>query len=371
MRLLLASCCIAIFTLSLRAAEPIKIGEFASLTGKQASFGQTNHRGAVFAVEEINAAGGIFGRPLELITADTRSLPGEAATVVKKLIARDKVTAIVGETGSAAALEAAPLCQAAGVPMITATATNPRVTEQGSYIFRACFIDPFQGTVLAQFSHHTLHARRVAVLVAAGNAYSVGLAQYFKINFTALGGQIIAEQKYAEGDKDFRAQLTAIKALQPDAIFASGDYVESALSCAQARQLGITAPFLGGDTWDSPALIAIGGSAVDGSYFSAHFSPEAKELAVQHFVHRFRARWGELPDTGSSLGYDAVSVLADALRRAHSTEGAKIRDALAATHNFPGVTGRITMDAHRNASKAAVIFTIKAGQFVYLETIAP
>ena len=138
----------------------------------------------------------------------------------------------------------------------------------------------------------------------------------------------------------------------------------------QARQLGITAPFLGGDTWDSPALIAIGGSAVDDSYFSAHFSPEAKEQAVQHFVNRFRARWGELPDTGSSLGYDAVSVLADALRRAHSTEGAKIRDALATTRNFPGVTGRITMDAQRNASKAAVIFTIKTGQFVYLETIA-
>lgn len=372
MRLLSVTSLALVFTLGLTAAETIRIGEFASLTGKQASFGQTNHRGAVFAVEEINAAGGVLGRKLELVTEDTRSVPGEAATVVKKLIARHKVVAILGETGSAAALEAAPLCQAARIPMISATATNPRVTEAGDYVFRACFIDPFQGTVLAKFAGQTLRARRVALLVANGSAYSVGLAKYFQDHFTSHGGTIVALQKYSEGDKDFRAQLTAIRATQPDAIFASGDYAESALICVQARQLGLTLPIFGGDTWDSPALVEIGGSAVEGGYFSAHFSPDSSDPAVKTFVARFRARWsGQSPDTGTSLGYDAVMVLADAIRRAGSTEGASIRAALATTKDFPGVTGRITIDAQRNASKSAVIFTVRDGKFVYVESVAP
>jgi branched-chain amino acid transport system substrate-binding protein len=367
----LFGCVLLLATAHLAAADPIKIGEFASLTGKQASFGQTNHRGAVFAVEEINAAGGVLGRKLELVTEDTRSVQGEAATAVKKLLARDKVIAVVGETGSSAALEAAPLCQSARVPMISATATNPRVTEAGDCIFRACFIDPFQGTVLAKFARQTLQVRRVAVLVSSGSAYSVGLAKYFRENFTGHGGEIVAEQKYSEGDRDFRAQLTAIRAANPDAIFASGDYAESALICVQARQLGLTVPLFGGDTWDSPALVEIGGKAVEGGYFSAHFSPDSTDPAVRNFVQRFRARWGESPDTGTSLGYDAVMVLADALRRAGSTDGGKIRDALAATKDFPGVTGRITIDAQRNASKSAVIFTVKDGRFVYVESVAP
>jgi branched-chain amino acid transport system substrate-binding protein len=372
MRLLSHPCLLLLATLHLAADETIKIGEFASLTGKQASFGQTNHRGAVFAAEEINAAGGVLGRQLELVTEDTRSLPGEAATAVKKLLSRDRVVAVVGETGSSAALEAAPICQAAGVPMISATATNARVTEAGDYIFRACFIDPFQGTVLAKFAGETLKARRVALLVSTGNAYSVGLARYFKDRFIAGGGVIAAEQKYSEGDRDFRAQLTAIKAAGPDAIFASGDYAESALICVQARQLGLTVPLFGGDTWDSPALVEIGGRAVEGGYFSAHFSPDSADPVVRNFVQRFRARWdGQSPDTGTSLGYDAVRLLADALRRAGSTDGARLRDALATTKDFPGVTGRITIDAQRNASKPAVIFTVKDGKFVYVESVAP
>lgn len=365
--------CLLLFgaSIPLAATETIKIGEFASLTGKQASFGQTNHRGAVFAVEEINAAGGVLGRKIELVTEDTRSVQGEAATGVKKLLARDKVVAVVGETGSSAALEAAPLCQAARVPMISAAATNPRVTEAGDYIFRACFIDPFQGTVLAKFARQTLNIRRVALLVSNGSAYSVGLAKYFREHFTGNGGEIVAEQKYSDGDKDFRAQLTAIKTAQPDAIFASGDYAESALICVQARQLGLTVPIFGGDTWDSPALVEIGGQSVEGGYFSAHFSPDSSDPAVQTFVQRFRARWGAPPDTGTSLGYDAVKVLADAIRRAGTTDGAKLRAALATTKNFPGVTGRITIDAQRNASKEAVIFTVKGGKFVYVESVAP
>ncbi|MDI1319316.1 MAG: ABC transporter substrate-binding protein, partial [bacterium] len=337
----------------------------------EASFGQTNHRGAAFAVEELNAAGGVLGRKVELLAEDTRSLQGEPATVVKKLMSRDKVVAIVSGTGSSAALEVAPLCQAAGVPLVAATATNPRVTEAGDYIFRACFIDPFQGTVLARFAGHSLKARRVAVLVANGNAYSVGLAKYFREKFTTDGGEVIAEQKYADGDKDFRAQLTAIRAARPDAIFASGNYLESALICKQARELGLSGPLFGGDTWDSPALVEIGGQAVEGAYFSGHFSPDATDPAVRSFVERFTRRWGSGPDTGTSLGYDAVMLLADAIKRAGSTEGARIRDALATTKDFAGVTGRITIDAQRNASKSAVIFTVRDGKFQFVESVSP
>lgn len=353
------------------APEPIKIGMFASLTGKQASFGQTNSRGASFAIEELNAAGGLLGRPVELIIEDTRSTAGEAATSAKKLLNRDRVVALVSGTGSSAALEVAPLCQAAAVPMVAATATNPRVTEVGDFIFRACFADPFQGTVLARFAQERLHARRVAIVVANGSAYSVGLAKYFRERFTADGGAIVAEPKYAEGDKDFRAQLTAIKTAKPDAIFASGDYLESALLCVQARAIGITVPIFGGDTWDSPALLEIGGRSVEGGYFAAHFSPEARDPAVQSFVARFRQRFGVTPDTGMSLGYDAVMLLAVAIQRAGATDGRAVRDALAATKNFAGVTGRVTIDAQRNAAKTAAIFTIHDGKFVYLESVEP
>lgn len=370
-RLLFTCLFLSAAALRLAAEDTIKVGMFASLTGREASFGQTNHRGAAFAVEELNAAGGLLGRKLELLAEDTRSMQGEAATVVKKLMSRDKVVAIVSGTGSSAALEVAPLCQAAGVPLVAATATNPRVTDAGDYIFRTCFIDPFQGTVLARFAGHSLKTRRVAVLVANGNAYSVGLAKYFREKFTTDGGEIVAEQKYAEGDKDFRAQLTAIRAARPDAIFASGNYTESALICKQARELGLTVPLFGGDTWDSPALVEIGGQAVEGAYFSGHFSPDATDPTVRSFVARFTRRWGTGPDTGTSLGYDAVMLLADAIRRTGSTEGMKIRDALASTKDFAGVTGRITIDAQRNASKSAVIFTVRDGKFQFVESVAP
>ena len=371
MRLPFAACLVLAATLRLAGDEPIRIGMFASLTGREASFGQTNHRGAAFAIEELNAAGGVLGRRLELIAEDTRSLQGEAATATKKLIARDRVVAVVSGTGSSAALEAAPICQTASVPLVAATATNPRVTEAGDYIFRACFIDPFQGTALAKFARGTLRARRVAVLVSANNAYSVGLAKYFRERFTADGGAVVAEARYNEGDKDFRAQLTAIKAAGPDAIFGSGNYTEGALICVQARQLGLTVPLFGGDTWDTPALTELAGKSAEGACFTGHFSPDSTDPAVQGFVARFRARWGEKPDTGTSLGYEAVQLLADAIRRAGSTAGAKVRDALAATKDFAGVTGRITIDAQRNASKPAVIFTVKDGKFVYVESVAP
>lgn len=354
------------------AADPIKVGEYASLTGKEASFGQSSHKGIVLAFEELNAAGGVLGRQLELISEDNQTRPGESATAVKKLIARDKVVALIGEVASGRALEAAPLAQANRIPMIAPAATNPKVTQTGNYVFRVCFIDPFQGTVMAKFAREDLSAQKVAIISSVSNAYSVGLAKFFRDTFTAAGGKIAVEQKYQEGDKDFRAQLTAVKAANVDVVFVPGYYTEAALIVRQARELGVQVPFIGGDGWVADQLLEIGGAALNGCYYSTHFSPENQDPAVQAFVQRFKKRWGaENPDAFAALGYDAAYVLVDALRRAGTTEGRKLRDALAATKNFAGITGVTNIDQNRDASKPAAIIAIRDGKLAFHKTVAP
>src|SRR5688572_9662341 len=237
------------------AADTIKVGEYASLTGEDATFGQSQHKGIVLAIEEINAAGGVLGKKIELIHEDNQSKSGESGTVARKLISRDKVVALLGEVASTRSLEVAPIAQQAKIPMISPAATNPAVTEKGNYIFRVCFIDPFQGTVMAKFAKEELKAKKVAILTSVSNAYSVGLARFFKETFTKGGGTVPIEQKYNEGDKDFRAQLTAIKAANVDAVFVPGYYTEAALVARQARSLGLTIPFFGGDGWESEKLL--------------------------------------------------------------------------------------------------------------------
>jgi len=354
------------------AADTIKVGEFASLTGKEAAFGQSSHKGTLLAIDQINAAGGVMGKKIELVYEDNQSQPGQSATVVRKLITRDNVVAILGEVASGRSLEAAPICQQYKIPQISPSSTNPKVTEMGDYIFRVCFIDPFQGTVMAKFAEGTLKAKRVAMLSDAASAYSAGLGQYFRERFLADGNELVIEQKYSGGDKDFKAQLTAIKAANPEAIFVPGYYTEAGLIVLQARQLGIKVPLFGGDGWEAPELIQIGGSALEGCFYSTHYSPQDKSEAVQSFVKAFQARNnGETPDAMAALGYDSAMVLADAIKRAGTTDGAKLRDAIAATKDFPGVTGITTLDEHRNATKAAVIITIKDGKFQYVETINP
>lgn len=299
-------------------------------------------------------------------------MPGQSATAAKKLIARDKVIALLGEVSSGRSLEAAPIAQGSRVPMIAPAATNPKVTRVGSYIFRVCFIDPFQGTVMAKFAGNELKAKRVAIISSVSNAYSVGLATFFRERFEADGGTVTVEQKYSEGDKDFRAQLTAIRAAGCDAVFVPGYYTEAALIVRQARELGLTMPFLGGDGWVADELLQIGGDALNGCYYSTHFSPENRSAQVQRFVANYRARWdNEAPDAFAALGYDAVGVLVDALRRAGTTDGPRLRDALAATKNFSGATGVTTIDANRDASKPATIIAIRDGKLNFLETVAP
>ena len=363
--------CVVTLVSALGAAEPIKIGEIEPMTGKEAAFGQSAHRGIMMAVEEINARGGILGRPLQVLVEDNQSKAGDSATIAKKLLARDKVIAVLCGGTSSNCLEIAPICQAARIPFLATTATAPEVTEKRSYAFRICFIDPFQGAVLAKFARETLHAKRVALLTSVSSSYSVGLSKVFREKFTALGGEIVVEQKYAEGDKDFRAQLTAIRTAAPDVIAATGFYTEGALICKQARDLGLTVPFVAGDGWEAPELLEIGGASVNGSYYCSHYSSESTAPEVQAFVKNFRAKFGDTPDSMAPLASDGLTVLAEAITRAGTTDGPKLRDALAATKNFPGVTGRTTIDAERNASKPAVILAVKAGHVQFLQSIEP
>ncbi|MBC7365432.1 MAG: ABC transporter substrate-binding protein [Undibacterium sp.] len=370
-RPLILTALVALVTTFAGAQETIKIGEFASLTGKEATYGQTVNKGTRLAFEETNAAGGVLGRKLQLVTEDDQSKPGESATVVKKLISREKVVAILGELTSGRTLEAAPIAQAAKIPLVSPGATAVEVTTKGNYIFRVCFIDEFQGTVMAKFALDTLKVRRLALLSSVSSAQSVGLSKFFRERITAGGGAVALEQKYGEGDKDFRAQLTAIKAANVEAIFVPGYYAEAALVSKQARELGLTVPLLGIDAWESSQLISVGGAAVEGCYFSTHYSPENKSSAVVAFNQRFRARWNEDSNALSALAYDAAKVLIDAIKRAGSTDGAKIRDALAATKNYAAVTGSITFDAQRNPTKSAVVLTVKNGKFTFVQDVNP
>jgi branched-chain amino acid transport system substrate-binding protein len=355
-----------------QSGDKISIGEFASLTGSEAVFGQSSHKGTELAISEINAHGGVLGKQIELITEDNASKAGESATIVKKFITRDHVVAVLGEVASGRSLEAAPICQANQTPMVSPSSTNPKVTETGDYIFRVCFTDPFQGRLLADFAKKSLKAQRVAILSDVAAPYSVGLAKFFREPFIAAGGLIVADEKYSSKDKDFRAQLTAIKAQAPNALCVPGYYTEVGLIVAQARQLGLTIPIFGGDGWEAPALIEIAGAkALENTFYSTHFTPENPADDVQKFVSDFKAKYNEAPDAMAALGYDSAMVLVDAIKRAGTIEGPKVRDALAATKDYPCLTGKTTLDNRRDATKAAVIITVENGKFKYLQTIEP
>ncbi len=350
----------------------IVIGEFASLTGKEATFGISAHEGTQLAVETLNAAGGVLGKKIELLTEDNQSKAGETSNVVNKLISKDGAVAILGEVASSRSLEAAPICQQNGIPMVTPASTNPKVTETGDNIFRVCFIDPFQGTVMANFVTKTLKAKKVAVFTDVKSDYSKGLAKFFKEGFLKTGGQIVAELDFNGGDKDFKAQLTAIKSAAPDAVFVPGYYTDVALIAIQARQLGLTVPLCGGDGWESQTLLDIGKDAVEGHYFSTHYASDAATPAITAFVDAYKKRYnGKVPDAMAALGYDSAMFLVDAIKRAGTTDSKALRDALAATKEFAAVTGKISINAQRDAVKSAVILQIKDGKFKYLETVAP
>jgi branched-chain amino acid transport system substrate-binding protein len=362
---------LALTTFSGWAETTVKVGEVDPLTGGVSQFGIGCHQGFVLAFEEINRSGGVLGQTLELVTEDNQSKPGESSTAVRKLITQDKVVAILGDATSSATLEAAPIAQSDKIPMITPTATNPRITAVGDYIFRVCFLDEFQGRVLAKFTREKLNAGKVVTLTDVKQDYSVDLAKFFKDEFSKRGGTIVGEQSYSTGETDFRAQLTSIRAARPDVVYVPGYYQEVALIVKQSRQMGLTMPFVGCDGWANQALLSIGGKAIDGCYFTNHFSPDDPSPMVKEFVARYREKYGAPPDTFAALGYDAARLLADAIKRAGSTDPKALRDALAATAGFAGVTGQISFDANRNASKPGLIVTVKDGKFEIAEKIAP
>lgn len=353
------------------AKQPILIGEYGSLTGSTATFGISTKRGIELAVEEANQQGGVLGRPVKVLVEDDAGKPEEAAAAVTKLVDQERVVAVLGEVASTRSLAGARVCQPAGIPMVTPSSTNPQVTEVGDFIFRTCFIDPFQGTVMAKFAREYLKVTRVGILRDIKNDYSVGLADFFKQTLEKLGGKVVADESYSEGDTDFRAQLTNLKAAGPEALFIPGYYTEVGLIARQAREKGIDIPLLGGDGWDSPKLAEIAGKAVENCYFSNHYTVESKDPQVQDFVKKFRAKFHETPDAMAALGYDAARILFRAIDAAGGTDPKRIRDALAATRDFHGVTGTISMDENRNAVKPAVVLEMKNGKQTFVTSIAP
>lgn len=353
------------------SADSIKIGEVGSMTGAEATFGVSTHQGIELAVKQINAKGGIKGKKIELLSLDDQGKPEEAATAVTKLITQDKVAAILGEVASSRSLAMAPIAQGKKIPMVTPSSTNPDVTKKGDYIFRVCFIDPFQGYVMAKFAIENLKIKKVAVLRDMKNDYSVGLAKYFNETFKKMGGSIVEDVEYGAGDMDFKAQLTKIRGKNPEALFVPGYYGDVALIARQARELGIKAPLMGGDGWDSPKLVEIAGKALEGSFFSNHYSSEDKSPRIQEFIKEFQASYKVVPDGLAAMGYDAAMVLFDAMKRAKDGSSASVREALASTKNYPAVTGIITINKNRDAEKSAVILKVAGKDFKYQATVNP
>jgi branched-chain amino acid transport system substrate-binding protein len=351
--------------------DRIRIGFFGALTGPTATFALSGRNGALLAVEEANRAGGVLGKTIALLVEDDRGEASEAASAASKLITQDRVVALIGEFASSRTLAAAPIAQSQGIPLISPTSTNVEVTRKGDYIFRACFIDAYQGRVLASFARRNLKAGTAALLVDARNDYSVGLAEAFRADFSAAGGRIVAETKYGEGDSDFSAQLTALVPLKPDVLLVPGYYTDAGLIARQARSLGLSCVLLGGDGWDSPKLVEIGGSALEGAYFSNHYSVDDPSDAARSFVTAYRGAYGVDPDSIAASSYDAARMLFDAMRRAGSTAGRPLRDALGKTRGLAGVTGTITMDENRNPVKSAVVLRIENGRFRFAASIAP
>jgi len=353
------------------AKTEIVVGHFASMSGNTAHFGQDTDKAVRLAVDEANSAGGVLKLPLRVVTLDDRGDSAEAANAVSRLIDVDHASALLGEVASSLSLAGGRVAQRRQIPMISPSSTNPKVTEVGPYIFRVCFLDPFQGRVMATFARQNLKLDRVAILKDVKNDYSIGLAEAFKVAYSKLGGIIAAEQSYSAGDTDFSAQVTAIKSTNAQALYVPGYYAEVGAIARTAARLDLKVPLLGGDGWDAPDLFKIGGDALEGSYFSNHFALDVATPKAQKFVADFTKKYGQAPTGLGALGYDAAAVLIDALRRAGTTEPSKLRDAIAATKGFEGVSGTITIDAGRNAEKSAVVIKIAGGTGKYETTIAP
>ena len=349
----------------------ILIGEVGPLTGPEATFGDSTHKGIELALRLANEKGGVKGRRLAVRVVDDRGSAEEAAAAFAKLVDADKVVLVLGEATSTRSIAMAAVAEKLATPMISPAATNPKVTAGNAFVFRVCFTDPFQGYVMAKFARDNLKLSKVAVLQDPRNDYSVGLAQSFTARFKAAGGKVVREETYAAGATDFKAQIVALKAAEPEAIYLPGYYGDVGVFAQQARALGLKAPLLGGDGWSSGKLFVGGGAAIEGSYFSDHYSTQDPSPRIQEFLAEFRAAYGTEPDSFAALGYDALRVAANAIARAKSLSGPDLRDAIASTREFDGVTGVITVDAKHDATTPAVVLKVEGGKAVYQTTVAP
>ena len=347
-----------------------RVGLFIPLTGSQASFGIDALNGAKLAVDEINEQGGVLDHPVNLIIKDTESQTEQIATLVGELIDTDKVIALIGEITSDRTLTAARLAQERSIPLITPSATHEKITAVGDYVFRVCYTDAFQAAMMTKFAR-SLDVDKVAMLFDGNNPYGTSLSNAFKVEFVKLGGSIVAEESYRAGDVDYATQLKAIKLKNPDIVFLPSYFAEAAVIIKQARQLGIEVPFLGTDGWDSNELLTFAGQAVNNCYFASHFSSEHLSENAKSFSEAYRAKFQAAPPPLAALSYDAVRLVADALKRSGGTDSTALRDTLAKTNDFAGVTGTIAFDQDRNPKKPGIILRVQDGKFTYLETVEP
>lgn len=358
-------------------AEVIKIGANLELSGGVASYGQSIAEGVDLAVEEINASGGIDGKKLEVVKVDNKSEAAEATNAAIKLTSQDKVTAIIGAATSGNTVAQAQIANQENTILLTPSGTSPNVTvgEDGlnEYVFRMCFIDPFQGTVAANFAANELGVRKAAIFADSASDYAKGLAASFKETFEAAGGTIVAEEAYVAKDTDFRSTLTRIKGQNPEFVFIPGYYEEVGLIIKQAREMGLNVPFMGADGWDSPKLIELAGAEnLNNTFITNHYSSEDPDEKIQNFVTKFKEKYnGKSPDAFNALGYDSVYLLADAIKRAGSTDPVAIKDALAATKDLSLVTGIVTIDENHNPVKSATVLEYVDGKQTFKTKVNP
>ncbi|MCL5290580.1 MAG: ABC transporter substrate-binding protein [Bacillota bacterium] len=359
-------------------AAEIVIGGNFELSGNVATFGTAAANGAQLYFDEVNAAGGVLNKQIKFVSLDNKSDATEAANVATRMITQDKVVAILGATTSGDTLGFIQVAADNKIPVVTSSATNPDVTvdpntkQVREYVFRACFIDPFQGTVMANFALKDLQAKTAVIYVDNNSPYSKGLAQFFKESFTKQGGQIVGEEAFVPEDQDFKATLTKIKGMNPDVVYCPGYYEQVGKIVKQAREVGITVPFLGGDGWDSPKLPEIAGpAALNNTFFSNHYSSEQDDPNVKAFVEKYKAKFGQVPDSMAALGYDAAILVVDAIKRSGDGSPEKIKDALKATKDVQAVTGKLSFDENHNPVKGAAILEMKDGKQVYKTYVNP
>jgi branched-chain amino acid transport system substrate-binding protein len=369
------TCSLAFGGCASKETNDIRIGVNAEITGSKPTVGDSCKNAAQLLVTQVNADGGLkVGDkkwPVTLFIEDNEDKPESAAAVAKKLISQNNVLAILGPNASGNAIPAARICEDAKVIMITPWSTNPKTTENMKYVFRACFVDDFQGQVMAKFARDNLKANTAAVLYDVASEYNKGIAEIFKKEFEAMGGKVVAFESYTKDDKDFSSQLTKIKAANPDVLFLPNYYNEVPLQVQQARRLGLTCAIIGSDSWGSDELLKLGGKDLEGCFFSTHYAPDIATPEAQKFIKEYEAKYGKKPDDVAALTYDSLNLLLTAISKAGSLDRQKVRDALANITEFEGVTGKMKFKGTGDPIKSAVIIQIKDGKFTYFDSVAP